>query len=282
MLRLSSTSSLVLLWAQQECYQTRKAVEFLSQLNLEEGNVLYERCNEIFQYSEVIKNRKLGIKHFIKKCMVDYGRDQQILIAGAGLDALGIELIELYPHVTVFELDRDNMDIKSTMVAQLDNELDRRISFIAVDLLNTRDVNRALSDHGWDHLKPTLLVLEGISYYLSTKSIQELVRVISPDSVIFESLKQDKDISIQRLNIPQKVFGLISNSCGLSHINKFSRFQVEHLFHNMSIETGYGMEQLERMRTGTNTLFPTEDSGWIEVYLLRDTSRGLHITNCCT
>ena len=282
MLRLSSTSSLVLLWAQQECYQTKEAVGFLSQLNLEEGNVLYELCNEIFQYSEVIKNRKFGVMHFIKKCMVDSGRDQQILIAGAGFDALGVELIALYPHVKVFELDRDNMGIKSAMAAKLDNELDRRISFIEVDLLNTFDVNKELSSHGWNYLKPTLLVLEGVSYYLSTKSIQELVRVISPDSVIFESLKQDKDISIQRLNIPQKVFGLISDSCGLSHINKFSRFQIKNLFNNMYIENGYGMEQLERMRTGTNTFFPTEDSGWIEVCLLRDTNRGLYITNRCT
>ena len=273
MLRLSSTSSLVLLWVQQGCYQTKRAVDFLTQLNLEEGNVLYDRCNKIFQYSEVIKNRKFGVMHLIKKCMVEYRRDQQILIAGAGFDALGIELMELYPHVKVFEIDQDNMDIKSAMVAKMSNELDRRISFIEVDLLNILDVNKKLSTHGWDYLKPTLLVLEGISYYLPTKSIQEFVRVISPDLIIFEFLKQDKDISIQRLNIPQKVFGLISDFCGLAHINKLNRFQIENLFNNMYIEDGCSMKQLEKMRTGTNTFFPTENSGWIEVCLLRDTKQ---------
>lgn len=270
MLRLSSTSAFVLLWVKQECYQTKRAVDFLNQLNLEEGNVLYERCNEIFQYSEVIKNRKFGVMHLIKKCMADYRKDQQIVIAGAGFDALGIELMELYSHIKVFELDQDNMGIKSAMVAKLSNEIDRRISFIEVDLLNILNVYKKLFIHGWDYLKPTLLVLEGISYYLPTKSIQELVHVISPDSVIFEFLKQDKDISIHRLNIPQKVFDLISDLCGLPYINKFNRFQIENLFNNMSIEDGCSMKQLEKMRTGTNAFFPTENSGWIEVCLLRD------------
>lgn len=208
--------------------------------------------------------------HLVKTCMTDYGGDQQIVIAGAGFDALGIELVELYSHIKVFELDRDNMDAKSAMVARLSNKPDRRISFIEVDLLNTPKVHEELSTHGWDYLKPTLLVLEGISYYLPTKSIQELVHAVSPDSVIFEFLKQDKDIAIDRLQISQRVFGLISDLCGLPHINKFDRLQVENLFNSMSIEHGCSMMQLEKMRTGTNTFFPTENSGWIEVCLLKN------------
>ncbi len=247
----------------------------MNQLSLDEGKVLHDRCNEGFQYSEVIKNRKFGVMHLIEKCMADYRGDQQIVIAGAGFDALGIELLDLYSHIHVFELDQDNMARKAAMVAQLSNEPDRRISFIQVDLLNTPNVYEELSAHGWEYLKPTLLVLEGISYYLSTESIQELVHVVRPDSVIFEFLKQDKDIAIHRLPIPQRVFGLISDLCGLPHINKFDRLQVENLFDNMSMECGCTMTQLERMRTGANTFFPTENSGWIEVCLLRDPKKSV-------
>lgn len=61
MLKLSSTSALVLLWAQQECYQSKKAKYYLSQLDLEDGKILYERCKEIcLYYNEVIKNRKFN------------------------------------------------------------------------------------------------------------------------------------------------------------------------------------------------------------------------------
>lgn len=268
MLKLSSTSALVLLWIQQECYHTKTAIDFLNRLNLEEGKVFYDKCNELFQYSEVIKNRKFGVMHLIRKCLSDYKNDLQIVIAGAGFDALGIELTELYPNVKVFEIDKENMDIKSAMVAKLSNELERRMSFVEVDLLDNHNVHKQLSINGWDYLKPTLLVLEGISYYLPTKALQRLVNDIKPDSIIFEFLKQDKDILIHRLNIPQKVFGLISDLCELTFINKFNRFQLENLFNNISVADGYSMKQLEKMRTGANTFFPTENSGWIEVCLL--------------
>jgi len=272
MLKLSSTSASVLLWTQQNCYHTKTAIDFLNRLNLEDGKILYDKCNELFQYSEVIKNRKFGVMHLIRKCLSDYKNDLQIVIAGAGFDALGIELTELYPNVKVFEIDKENMDVKSAMVAKLSNELERRMSFVEVDLLDNRNVHKKLSICGWDYLKPTLLVLEGISYYLPTKALQRLVNDINPDSIIFEFLKQDKDISIHRLNIPQKVFGLISDFCELTFINKFNRLQLENLFNNISVADGYSMKQLEKMRTGTNTFFPTDNSGWIEVCLLRNSN----------
>lgn len=270
MLKLSSTSAFVLRYVQQECYQTSRAVDYLKQLNLEDGKLLYEQCNEIFPYSEVIRNRKFGVMHLVKKCMLDNNQDRQIIIAGAGFDALGIELIELYPHIKVFELDQDNMGSKAAIVARLSHELGGRISFIEVDLLNIPNVCKKLSLHGWDDLKPTLLVLEGISYYLPTKSIQKLVHAVSPDALVIEFLKEDEDISAHRLHIPQKVFGLIADLCGLPEINKFNRSQLKKLFNQLSIKDGCSMTQLEKMRTGANTFFPTENSGWIDVCLLRD------------
>ncbi len=207
--------------------------------------------------------------HSIRKCVEDSREDLQIVIAGAGFDPLGIELVELYPRIRVFELDTENMTAKSAMVSTTNDEICRRISFIEADLLNSPKVHEELSFHGWDQLVPTLLVLEGISYYLPTNSIQKLVHTLHPDSVIFEFLKKDRDIAIDRLPIPQRVFGLISELCGLSLINKFDRMQVENLFSDMPVEDRYGMNQLEKMRTGTNTFFSTEDSGWIEVCLLK-------------
>jgi hypothetical protein len=269
MVRLSSTSALVLLWTEQECYHTKRAVEYLKQLDLEDGRVLYDWCNEGFRYAEVIKNRKSGIMHLIRQGMANSGNDRQIVIAGAGFDALGIELVELYPGTNVFEFDRDNMSTKSAMVARMTDGLDRRIFFIEVDLRDTARVRDELSAHGWCRLAPTLLVLEGISYYLPTRSIQALVDMVRPESVILEFLKQDKDIAIDRRPIPRRVFGAIAEMCGLPHIRRFDRMQVESLFTRMSIECGYSMMQMEKLRTGSNTLFPTENSGWIDVCLLR-------------
>lgn len=269
MLKLSSTSALVLLWARQECYQSKRARDYLSQLDLEDGKILYERCKEICTYyDEVIKNRKFGVNNLVKKYFTEKIGSRQLVIAGAGFDALGIEVMELYPHVKVFELDKENMNIKSRLATKLDNESKRNIMFIEVNLLNISDVYRSLTAHGWDPIRPTLLIIEGISYYLPTESIQKLVQVINPNWTIFEFLKQDEEIATDRVNIHKKVFGLISSLCELSHIGQYNYSQLEKLFNNISILAKYSMKRLEEMRTGSNRFFPTEDSGWIEVCLL--------------
>ncbi|MBW1679019.1 MAG: class I SAM-dependent methyltransferase, partial [Deltaproteobacteria bacterium] len=137
MSRLSSTSELVLLWARKECYQSKKARDYLKQLDLEEGKTLYERCKEVWPYyDEVIKNRKFGVFTLIKKYCTEKINCQQLVIAGAGLDALGIEVTEHYPHVKVFELDKENMDFKSHLFAKLGNKSTANITFIEIDLLN--------------------------------------------------------------------------------------------------------------------------------------------------
>lgn len=268
MLKLSSTSALVLLWAGQACYQTKTALHFLSQLNLQEGRALYTRCRAIFPYAEVIKNRKFGIMYFIKQCIADAKKEQQIIIAGAGFDALGVELTTLYPHLKVFEIDRDNMAIKAAIITKSIGNTNR-LSFIDADLCDADTIYQQLLAHGWDYHKPTLLVLEGISYYLSTKSIQALVDTLSPRRIVFEYLRDDCDIAPHRLHIPQYVFALIADECGLSFINKFNLSQIEQACFPLLINDVCDMQVLEKMRTGVNTFFTTKDSGWIDVCLLQ-------------
>lgn len=203
--RLSSTSALVLLWARQECYRSARARDYLGQLNLDEGRDLYERCRDICPYyDEVIKNRKFGVAHLVRQCLADNTGNPQVVVAGAGFDALGIEVMELYPHVKVFELDRENMHAKSHLVTTSSrNASQGDIAFIEVSLLDASAVQRSLSAHGWDPTKPTLLVLEGISYYLPTEAIQKLVHVIDPDWTILEFLKHDENVAAERVHIPR-------------------------------------------------------------------------------
>lgn len=270
MLKLSSTSALVLLWAQQECYQSKKAKDYLKQLDLAEGKILYERCKEVCPYyDEVIKNRKYGVFTLIKKCCDEKSDCQQVVIAGAGLDALGVEVTEYYPHVKVFELDKENMDLKSHLFAKLVNRAKTNITFIEIDLLNCPYLYSSLIAHSWDPKKSTLLILEGISYYLSSKSMQNLVRSIKPNWTIFEFLKPEKEISTDRLKIPREVFGHILSMCDLSDISRYNYSSVEKVF-NMPFVAKYSMKRLEKMRTGSNRFFPTNNSGWIEVCLLEN------------
>ena len=267
---LSSTSALVLLWAQQDCYQSKCAKEYLSLLNLEIGMALYNECKKIWpHYNEVIKNRKFGVFNLIKKCANSENKCQQVIIAGAGFDALGIEIVEHFPQIRVFELDRENMKIKSRLITNINIETKKNISFIETDLSDVSSVCKNLHEYDWNPKKSTLLIFEGISYYLSSVTIKSFVQAINPNWTIFEFLKLDKEIDISRIYIPKKVFGEIEKLCTLPNIEKYDYPKIENLFDDSDITVKYSMKELEKMRTGENKFFSTENSGWINVCLLK-------------
>ena len=265
-LKLSATSAFVLLLAKQGCYKTRSTKLYLNQLDLNEGMLLYNWCREVCSfYDEVIKNRKFGVLNLVNKYFSDRTQNQQLVIAGAGLDPLSIEVKELYPNSKIFELDEENMDIKSDLYSKSGN-----ISFIQANLLNASGVYKNLAEHGWSPLKPTLLVFEGISYYLHLDSIQNLFKVLNPEFIIFEFLKPENEIAVDRVDIPKKVFDKISSMCELPFIGRFGYEQLEKLFTPFLLKGKFSMQRLERMRTGSNKFFPSDESGWIEVCLLKN------------
>jgi len=268
-LKLSSTSALVLLWAGQDCYRSEWARNFLGRLNLEEGRPLYEKCAAICPYyDQVIKNRKFGVFHLIEQAFSDRNGHYQVIIAGAGLDALGIEVTERYPNVKVFELDRENMGWKFNLYGETGDISKPKIFFIETDLLTPSSVYKSLVVHGWDSMKETLMIFEGISYYLPAEILRKLVRVVRPDWAIVEFLKQNDKIDADKAVIPKKIFDVISNECGLSHIKRYSGSELEKYCADMSVSDTCSMKFLEMARTGANRYFPAEDSGWIEVCLL--------------
>ncbi|MBW2144496.1 MAG: class I SAM-dependent methyltransferase, partial [Deltaproteobacteria bacterium] len=225
-------------------------MDFLNQLNLDEGRDLYEQCEEICPYyDEVIKNRKYGVVNLIKKSFSNENNNFQLVIAGAGLDALGIEVTEHYSNTKVFELDNENTEFKYNLYRNLGNRSKSNIVFIETDLLNPSSVHKSLSAHGWEPMKPTLLLFEGISYYLPAESIQKLVHAIKPNWIIFEFLKHDDKIASDKVNIAKRVFDLILSRCKLSYINRYNYSGIEKLFDNMSVVDRCSMKFLEKMRT---------------------------------
>ena len=259
---------MVLLWAGEESYRTVKAKQYLRRLDLNTGNFLYQQSNKICSYyAEVIKNRKYGVLNLVNKCFTSNEKITQLVIAGAGLDPLGIEVTSFYPNVKVFELDFKNMDTKSNLFLELGNDLKSNISFINANLLNVSEVIKSLTTHDWSSNENTLLILEGISYYLSMKSLQDFIKAINPAQVVFEFLKLKNEINEESEKIAEQVFNFICEYCNMPEIVRYSHSQFEELF-NLQVIIRYGMNELERMRRGKNKYFPTDDSGWIEVCLL--------------
>lgn len=269
-MKLSSTSALVLLWAGQDFCESSRAKQYMSQLDLDEGAVLYQQCENVWpHYAEVIKNRKHGILSLIEKCCSEKNvGGYQLIIVGAGLDPLGIEVTQRYPDVSVYELDKENMSLKSGLLTDPGDTCGAIIHFVEIDLLDSASLMPRLIDCGWDAAKPTGMVMEGISYYLPGESVRALAQILNPNWTIFEFLKHDPDIAAERREIPRMIFDTIADQCSLPHIRRYVYSEVEALL-SMSAVDRFSMKRLEKMRTGMNRFFPTEDSGWIEVCLLR-------------
>ena len=265
---LSATSALVQLWAGDICYQGKNARSYLEKLDLKSGKLLYRQCCGIWpHYGEVINNRKFGILHLIRKCLAEKDRCRQVVIAAAGIDPLGIELAEYFPEIAVFEFDRENMDVKEKLYRTSAVTVTADISFITTDILDTGVLTRDLARSGWNPQIPTLLVLEGISYYLPKQYIHRLISTFQPEKTIFEYLKESSAIDTDKNIIATDIFNLIADQCGLSCIERYSPCRVKSVS-GMTILELYGMDVLEKMRSGTNTFFSTAASGWIEICLL--------------
>jgi O-methyltransferase involved in polyketide biosynthesis len=268
-MRLSSTSALVLLWAGKEHLLGSLSAAWLDSLDLEDGRSLYEDCQAICPYyAEVIRNRKYGVRRFIADTL-EKGEIKQVVIAGAGLDPLGIDLAECYPGVQIFELDRDNMDLKRDAYHRLSHHTKIYAPhFVSADLAEAQAVHVALRAQGWDPAEGTLLILEGISYYLTPEALRNLVHTLQPKRVICEYLKPATQIAVDRAAIPQQIFDWIARMCSLPTIQRYDATTLERLLVNLHLVQRMSMSRLERARTAKQDYFPTEESGWIEVSLL--------------
>ncbi len=165
-INLSPTSSLVLLWTDVDTYPSQASRTYLEQLDLQSGYALYAACRAIWPaYHEVIKNRKHCIWQLLTETVTHYGNAPQIVIAGAGLAPLSIECKMTWPQAPVFDIDRDNMALKQRLIAQLGVSSLEEIHCISADLQDVDRLRFCLRQQGWDPQRPTVLVLEGISYY---------------------------------------------------------------------------------------------------------------------
>ncbi len=269
---LSATSALVLLWSGPESYRSRQARRYLELLDLSAGIPLHERCSGIWpHYGEVIKNRKHCIMELMEQCASADGALRQVVVLGAGLAPLGIEWKVRHPSAVVFDLDRTNMELKQRLVSSLGEESLGGMSFIRVDLGAPRLVEERLVEHGYNRQEPTLLVLEGISYYLQPDIVRQLVLLFRHPGrrtrAIVEYLKPEWVILAERREIPGRVFGVIRDTCGHPRITRFTTADIAS-WPGVELLATRTMSDMERVRTGRNEHFPSDESGWIELSLL--------------
>ncbi len=269
---ISSTSALVLLWCQGRCYSSDTAKRYLDNLNLENGLFLHNECNKIWShYNEVIINRKYAIFDLIKSSINQNKKLDQLIILGAGLAPLSLECKTQFENLNIFDIDIDNMEQKREIVSQMNEYGLNDIKFITADIEDAKNLEISLLQNGFIPDKPSIIIVEGISYYISAESLGKITSLFeSADNtsrVIIDYLIPQKNILKERQFIPEHIFGLIQKQCNLPDIKKYNYNDFKNRFHAKLISI-FTMKEIEKNRKHRNVYFPTNESGWIEIGLL--------------
>ncbi|MXX20407.1 MAG: class I SAM-dependent methyltransferase [Cenarchaeum sp. SB0665_bin_23] len=267
--QLSDTSAFVILLMSDGIHVSKNSQRYMDMLDLSCGIDLLKDCTRVWPHlGEIVLNRKSTILQEVKFMMQDGA--EQVIIFGSGMDALSLEITSLNNTVQVYEVDAHHMKHKQQLLNKA-MQSTHNITCITADLNQPSRVISKIADAGWDKNRQSVLIFEGISYYLKSETLWEIIRQSSScaaNHVIVEYMVPSDMIDAERAHIPDDVFGIIQNS--LPDNLRINRFGYDTIVQNVRIMGGsdirrHTMSSIEKRRTGTNRIFPTESSGWIEV-----------------
>ncbi|NTW51516.1 MAG: hypothetical protein HGB22_02860 [Chlorobiaceae bacterium] len=266
---IADTSALVLLWCGHEIYHSGAVRDYANMLDLGRGKRLFEKCNRIWsEYGSVIRYRKLCIA---REAVAIIGQEhiRQVAILGAGFSMLGIELAATFPNLEVFELDHDQMQEKEKMTNRLSFAENSRLACVSADVEDIARCRFLLSEAGWRQDEPTLLLIEGLSYYISKEAVRRQWGMLTTGSrIIFEYLVPPDQVSASRRQIPESVFNEIMSYCSSdSTLTYWNEDQLANE-NEVKLDSCYGLCDIENILKPEKRLFEDKKSGWIEVAVL--------------
>jgi len=267
---ISATSALVLNWTSKEIWKSKNALDYFLSLDLSEGEELYKEFDalENFMLTQAVTNRKYFVRKysiaFLEECRNKSVQGQVIIIA-AGISPLSVELASFFPQTKVFDVDKYSMNEKKKYL----NDICPNIQFMECDITQTALLGEKLAQYGWNPANPTLVVIEGIVYYLSESDLKAVLTFFASFKT---RLVADFVLKPEFVHEKNRVFGIevfrrIKEWVGLDFVN----FYAPDYFMTLLKECGFGdaqrfkMDEIPFERTGKKEPFDLEESGWISL-----------------
>jgi O-methyltransferase involved in polyketide biosynthesis len=266
---------MVMLWA-RPIYGSGMASRLVGALDMSGGEELCRRGEEsCFWYPEIIRNRKYFIAALASACVKKAGQCQ-VVVPAAGMSPIALELIECCgEHILrAFEMDLAGMEEKQKLYRQLFPGLSKSIECLSLDIREKRTIE-VLSEHGYDISVPSVVIMEGISYYLSREELLDVLGIYrSPgrdNVVIIEYLLPCNRVREDRQYIPLGEFDMIKRYCSLPLIQTYRKETLSEILgrHNGTIESHHTMCEMERARLGSQVYFREPGDWWIECLAIR-------------
>ena len=263
MLPLSQTSALVLS-CDKVSYKSPKSKEFLSHLDLSTGQKMYDKVKQLKPHlDEIIPNRKYIIHNYIRKIIKK--EETQILTLACGWDPILVKMQEEFPNNSFFGIDSESIALQKKLVQKI--MPDSRIFYIHEDISSIHKLIDKLKQNSWSPNKATCLIVEGISYYIPSKSfwnsLKTLKENIKAECFICGDFLVDWDqqkVSALTKKIGLNIFEMIKETCQHNYYN----YTKDHFVKNLKaigfskIKT-WTQGEIQKERTGKSDPWQKEE-----------------------
>jgi len=214
-LELEPTAALVMEWA-KDLYRTGNASLFCSRLDLSASHRMKQECDLICPwYPEVMMNRKWFIRFLATSLVSDAEGECQVVLLAAGKSPLALELFEVHPDriVSVIETDIAGLEEKQEIYRAVAPEFADRIRCVHTDIYHEKETEKAIFATGmYDPKRPSVVVFEGISYYLPPGVSARVLSIFCSGSlknaVILDSLLPCRLVREDRRYISRGIWGV--------------------------------------------------------------------------
>ena len=274
MYRIADSSLYVLSMVDPALYEGVAAKKLWDKLGVGEMGPLVEEITQIWpQIPEEVNNRKWGIKKFCAQ-FLNETPGAQIVVLGAGLDPKSLDLAEEFPRAQVFDMDMDNMDLKAEMtqgVCDLKN-----IVFCTANIGSSEQVLSVLRERGWSADQVTLILAEGISYYVPKGAFaQSLAALGSPQGgLILEYSIPDCDVRPEaEAQVVTTAFRVLQEALGMPNpLFRYSLAEIQDLADQLAAQSLVTLNQrdMEQGRKGAYEVYATpEQTGTLRVSFMQ-------------
>jgi len=273
-MELEPTAALVMAWA-KDLYREGSAALFYSRLDLSAGRQMKRECDSVCPwYPEVMMNRKWFIRYLASQAVSGACGSCQVVILAAGKSPLALELLDGYPEkiASVIEIDIAGMEEKERIYGAVSSRAAKRIRCVQADICDREGTGRAIAATGtYDPRRTTLVVFEGISYYLPPEVSSGVLSLFASDerqnTVILDSLLPCRFVREDRRYISRGIWGIIHRDCKFQNTVTYSPVEMEAMLFSAGCGKvcHHAMDKMERLRTGKTRFFPTAEHGWIRI-----------------
>jgi hypothetical protein len=267
---ISATSALVLFWTSPDIWSTDNARKYFEQLDLSEGKPLYDAFEPLENYmlTEGISNRKYFVRKHVLAFLAESEKENkngQVIVLAAGIAPLSAEIATLFPKCTVFDVDKYAMPEKEKYL----KKVCRNIEFIACDITRLDLLKIKLMQSGWDVGAPTIVVIEGIIYYLTEEDLKKILVFFAGQ---YARLILDFVLKPECVNEKNRRFGVIAFDkirewVGLEFLNFYEPDYFMTMVETCGFKNAkrYIMDGIQLERTGKKDPFDFKEPSWVSM-----------------